>query len=200
MKIYKKLDQKWIEEVHAGAVFLHPADTSWAISSSAFSQKGYLKLQSLTKSYSSERTTLLVDSIHRLKKYVYQLHPRIETLLSYHHRSLTLLFKDIKMLPTHLLDQNGCAAISLIHDKKIKNLINSLNQPLISKPLQIAANSYATSLDHVQVQVKEDSDFIYHPSGPIFNQPDIGKPSVMASVNKDGELFFQNLTRGEIRP
>lgn len=199
MKIYKKLDQKWVNEVHAGAVFLHPADTSWAISSSAFSQKGYLNLQRITKSYSSERTTLLVDSIHRLKKYVYQLHPRIETLLAYHHRPLTLLFKDIKMLPAHLLDQNGSAAICLAHDTRLKKLIYNLNQPLISKPIQIAANSFATSLDHVQGQVKEDSDFIYHPSGPIFNQPDIGKPSVMAKVNMEGELSFQNLHHDKVR-
>ncbi len=193
MKIYKKVDQKWIVKVQSGAVFLHPTDTTWAISSSAFSNKGYQNLQIITKKYSTEPTTLLVDSIPRLKKYIYQLHPRIETLLSFHHRPITLLFKEIKMLPTHLLDQNGYAAICMVQDKRIKKMINTLNHPLIYKPLKVSPDSYVSTIDKIQSEIKENSDFIYHPSGHLFNQPDVGKPPVMARVETDGGLIFQKM-------
>jgi len=190
MKIYKKVDEKWVLKVQSGAVFLHPTDTTWAISSSAFSSKGYQNLQLITKEQFNEPTTILVDSIPRLKKYIYQLHPRVETLLSFHHRPITLLFREIKMLPSHLLDHNGFAAICMVQDKRIKKMINILNHPLIYKPLKTSLNSYATTIDMIQSKIKENSDFIYHPSGHLFSQPDVGKPPVIARVKTDGGLLF----------
>jgi len=194
MKVYKIIDKTWINKIRSGAVFLHPSDTVWGITCAAFSKKGYDKLQTLKQENSPNHVTLLVDSIPQLKRYVYQLHPRIETLLSFHNRPITLLFKEIKMLPTHILTKDGFAAISLVHDHRIKKMIQATKQPLIYMPIKTQPHSYAVSLESIPLHLRENVDFIYHPKGPLFCQPDVGKPSVVAKVNEGGGLIFASGT------
>jgi L-threonylcarbamoyladenylate synthase len=190
MKVYKEIDLKWIKDLRSGAVCIHPTDTAWALSCSAFSKKGVLRLNDICKNDKFSPPTILIDSVARLKKYVYRLHPRIETLLSYHHRPLILLFSEIKMLPTHLLDDKGCAALCIVHDHRIKKLIKSLNQPLIYCSVKTNSTELQTKLYCIADEIKEKVNFVYHPSGALFNQTDTGRPPVIANVDENGNLLF----------
>lgn len=192
MRIHKSIEIEWIKSLRSGALIIHPTDTSWAIGASAFSRIGLERIKEFNTQTSKNGSTpnLLVDSINRLKKHVYQLHPRIETLLSYHHRPLSILYQEIKMLPTHLLDEKGCAEICIVQDHRIKKLIQVLNYPIVYCPIKAASDKLETRLQRIPKKLKESVDFIYHPSGPLFNSSDMGKAPVVAHLDGDGNLLF----------
>jgi L-threonylcarbamoyladenylate synthase len=192
MRIHKSIELDWIKSLRSGALLIHPTDTSWAVGASAFSRIGLERLKKFeSKNFKDKATpTLLVDSINRLKKHVYQLHPRVETLLNYHHRPLSILYEEVKMLPTHLLDEKGCAEICIVQDHRMKKIIHMLNYPLIYSPIETDSGKLQTRLQLIPKKVKESVDFIYHPSGSIFDSSDIGKPAVVAHIDDEGILTF----------
>jgi len=192
MKIYKTIETNWVRSLRSGAMLIHPTDTSWAIGTSAFSKKGFKTLSNLNSESTTNNTppTILIDSILHLKKYVYQLHPRVETMLSYHHRPISILYSEIKCCPTYLLNADGCAALCIVQDPRIKKLIQKLKYPIIYNPIKSQSNVLQTSMQSIPNQLKNKTDFIYHPNGPLFNATDVGKPAVVANVDDQGNLLF----------
>jgi L-threonylcarbamoyladenylate synthase len=190
MNIVTKLEKTWTQKVKSGYICLHPSDTLWVYSTSAFSRRGYQNLIESTSDLSDDPISIIVDSIPHLKKYVYNLHPRIETLLHYHDRPLTLLYKQVKMLPEHLLTKEGLAPIGITHDEHLKKLIDNIKQPLIYRPLRLSLDSYATSLKEIPDVLRKRATVIYHPDGHVFKQSDVGKPAVVGQFDREGTLVF----------
>jgi len=190
MNVVTKLEKKWTQKVKSGYLCLHPSDSLWVYSTSAFSRRGYQNLIESTSDLSDEPICIIVDSISHLKRYVHNLHPRIETLLHYHDRPLTLLYNQVKMLPEHLLTKEGFAPIGITHDKYLMKLIDNIKQPLIYRPLRLTLDTYATSLSEIPDALKKRASVIYDPDGHVFKASDMGKPAVVGRFDKEGTLVF----------
>ena len=85
--------------LHQGGLLLHPTDTIWSISCDATNPFGIRKVFQLKRNSSYQHVEILVDSLGMLREYVEHLHPRIETLLVYHVRPLTIVMDQARNLP-----------------------------------------------------------------------------------------------------
>ncbi len=189
MKIYKKLDSEWIKTMRRGSVLLHPTDTIWGLGASAFSKKGFDKIYSLKGRDRSKPLVLLIDSIDRLKKYVHKIPPRIETLLFYNERPLTLIYSDVTMLPEHILAPDGSIAIRIVQKAVVRDLITELDQPILSTSANISDADFPKSFEDVTGEIKNGVDMIFHPDLPPAD-PEDAQPSVIARFDNEGQLSF----------
>ena len=86
-----------------GGLILYPTDTIWGIGCDATNTEAVEKLIEL-KQYSGKKPFfLLVSSLQMLKRYVEQVHPRVETLLAFHERPLTIMYDCGINLPQRVL-------------------------------------------------------------------------------------------------
>ena len=74
-------------------LLLLPTDTLWSVGCDATNQVALKRLTRLVQTPYAGAVEILVDSVTMLKKYVLELHPRIETLLCHHVRPLTILME-----------------------------------------------------------------------------------------------------------
>ena len=77
--------------LNQGSVICYPTDTIWGIGCNITEESAVNRLKALKNIPAEEGLIVLVNSIEMLKKYVPDLPPRIETLLSLHNRPFTLI-------------------------------------------------------------------------------------------------------------
>ena len=187
MNIYERIHEDWIQEVKKGKTLLYPTDTIWGLGTAAFSQKGVDRIYEIKNRPQKQPLILLVHSIEQLKKYVADIPPRIETLLFYVERPLTLIYPKIKLLPTHLLAEDGTVGIRICQKPYVQELIKLLDQPLVSTSANINDESFPKTYEDISETIKERVDFIYRPN---IEEDEENQPSVVARFDDKGELHF----------
>jgi len=176
-----------IKTLENDGVLLHPTDTVWGLACSSLSETAIDKIYDIKKRERNKPLLMLVDSLSMLKKYVPHIHPRIETLLTFHNKPLTVVYPDVKNLPSFSLADNGSAAIRIVKDDYCNNIVSLLGAPLMSTSANISNDPFPRSYDSITGSIIEDSDFVAEHRRHETLQ---GKPSVMIAYNKEGELKF----------
>jgi len=179
-----------IQTLENDGVLLHATDTVWGLACSSLSRKGIDKIYQIKKRDRSKPILMLIDSLQSLKKYVPDMHPRIETLLHFHKKPLTVVYPHVEKVPEFALAKNGSAAIRVVNDDFTRELIRLLGCPLMSTSANISGDPFPHSFIDVSRPVVEGVDFVSkHRRRDTLN----GKPSVMVSYDEMGELTFLRL-------
>lgn len=187
-KLKSNVSEDWVGSIKKGATLLHPTDTIWGIAAAAFSRKGVEKIYQMKRKPQDEPLILLVSDFKMLQQYVLDIPPRIETLLDYVERPLTLVYPKVRMLPEYLIHKDGSVAFRITHKKELADLIRSLNQPIVSTSANLYQEAYATSYFEIDEQLKDEVDLIFYP--PYELELEFNQPSVIASFDENGELDF----------
>ena len=116
----------------AGGLVLLPTDTLWSVACLPSQTASLDRLIQLKRQKHADNFELLVSSIGMLKQYVEHLHPRLETLLAYHLRPLTMIFDNPVNLSSNALSSLGKIHIRIVQDPFCAGLLHQLNEPLIS--------------------------------------------------------------------
>ena len=109
--------QKTIDTLESDGLILYPTDTNWSIGCDATSELAVTRVFRLKNRPYSQPMTILVDSMEMLKRYVDHVHPRIETLLSFHLRPLTIVYDAAVNLPSKLTAADGSIAVRIPQDE-----------------------------------------------------------------------------------
>ena len=168
-------------------VILSPTDTVWGLGCDAFSTLAIDKIRRIKQRDDDKPFILLLDSIEHLKKYVDSIHPRIETLLEFHERPLSVVYKASANLPEHLSTEEGTVAIRVTKEPILKDLIELLGRPLVSTSANVQAHVTPTDYDSVEEIVKEQVDYIFK-SGR--SNKENGLASMLIAFSEEGELIF----------
>jgi L-threonylcarbamoyladenylate synthase len=115
-----------------GGIICCPTDTVWGLSCAIDQPDAIAKIKSIKGDPPQNGYIILVDSIEMLKDYVAQMPPRLETLLSFHARPLTMVYKYPQHIPTELLAKDGSAAIRVATDEFCQTLIAACGCPLLT--------------------------------------------------------------------
>ncbi|MCB0586475.1 MAG: Sua5/YciO/YrdC/YwlC family protein, partial [Phaeodactylibacter sp.] len=118
-----------LETLLTGGLILYPTDTVWSIGCNATNPRAVGRLRQLKRTDDALGLEILVNSIDMLRRYIVHLHPRIETLLTYHLRPLTVLYEQGRNLPNSILSEDGQVAIRLVQDEYCRELIGRLGKP-----------------------------------------------------------------------
>lgn len=183
---YYDLD-KTIQSLNSEGLILYPSDTSWSIGCDATSDVAVARIFRLKNREKSKPLTILVDSIAMLKEYVTHLHPRIETLLSFHVRPLTIVYNEAKALPPALLSADGSVAIRIPQDRFCRELISQFGRPIVATSANKQGAPRPTHFGEISSAIIEGVDIVVPHRRA---DRSIGEPSVVAKLSEKAELIF----------
>jgi len=170
-----------------GGIICYPTDTVWGIGCDATNISAIKKVNKLKGRPNGKGYVLLVDSIQMLKNYVEELHPRMETLLEYHKRPLTLIYPKAKNLPKEVCGEDGSVAIRLAKCTFCQTLISALGAPIISTSANLSGVPFPKTFGEISSEIIEKVDYIAKERR--WDKTN-GQPSTIAYVDKDGMLEF----------
>lgn len=169
-------------------VILSPTDTVWGLGCNAFSEKAVLKVFDIKQREYNKTCILLVDSINHLKKYIHSIHPRIETLIHYHERPLSIVYKANNNLPTHLVSDDGTVAIRVTKKPILKDLISLIQKPLISTSANESGHQTPSIFGEIKQPILSKVDYIFKSERHIKTK---NPPSMLISYDdNNGDLVF----------
>lgn len=170
-----------------GKTILYPTDTIWGLGCDATNESAVKNIYQLKKRQKDKPFLILVDSVDMLKNYIDQLHPRIETLLFYHKRPLTLIHKNAKNLPKISIAEDGSVGIRITQDEFCQSLIKTFGKPIVSTSANISDSPAPSFYNEVSAEIVSKVDYVV-PIKQDLNE--VREPSVIASYDEMGELMI----------
>jgi len=178
----------WISQLLSQEkVILCPTDTIWGLSCDAFSQKAVDKIYEIKKRDKHKTMIILVDDIPMLKKYVINIHPRIETLMALHESPLPVIHQSSDNLPDYLLTKERTIAIRVTKNDLLREIISDLGRPIISTSANVQGEPSPQSYDLISNEVTSQVDYIFQ-SGRLAKSKN--PASTIIRYSQEGELFF----------
>ncbi|MDZ4678949.1 MAG: Sua5/YciO/YrdC/YwlC family protein [Saprospiraceae bacterium] len=170
--------------IENNGLVLCPTDTLWSIACDATDPVAVLRLLRLKPNAYANSFEILVDSIEMLRQYVEHLHPRVETLLSYHIRPLTVVFDKARNLPEKIQNPDGSVAVRIAQDEFCRDLIGNLKHPLVCTYAHLESTPMPTHFGAVSSAVIEAVDYVVRYRQ---NDKSHGQPSVMVRLLEEEE-------------
>lgn len=178
---------KALQVLRSGGLLLYPTDTVWSVGCDATDASALRRLRSLKSIDQHECLELLVDSPKMLKQYIAHFHPRIETLLHFHSRPITVRYDRGRNLPNEALDKEGGIAIRIVQDEYCQTLIRKLGHPVVALPADLQPQAFPANFGAISSDIIEQVDYIVHHRR---NDKSIAQPSVMVQLGHKDELEF----------
>ncbi len=170
-----------------GKVILYPTDTIWGLGCDVTNKSAVDRIYEIKQRDRDNPLIILVDGISMLKRYVPRLHPRIETLLWYHKRPLTVVYKEVIDLPQHILASDGSVAIRICKDVFCNGVIAMFGRPIVSTSANRSGQPFPGSFDEIDPDLVNEADYVV-PSH--WERKTSKEPSIIATYNHKGELEF----------
>jgi L-threonylcarbamoyladenylate synthase len=179
--------EKAIELLLKGGIVLYPTDTIWGLGCSASFPESVKRIFEIKRRPIEKSVILLVDSLDMLKRYVGSIHPRVETLMGYHNRPMTVIYPEAKNLDASLLATDGSIAIRICRDPFCQSLIRGIDRPLISTSANLSGDSPPRYFSDIPKALLTAVDYVVR-----YRQDDqsIQEPSMIIRYAQDGELEF----------
>jgi len=175
------------DQLRKGATLLYPTDTIWGLGCDAFNQNAVQRIYEIKNRDRDKPCILLVDNISNLKMWVKHIHPRVENLIHYYKKPITIIYEASHLLPSYLTSENNTVAIRVANDPFCKTLIQQLNKPIISTSANIQSEPFPNSYLEISEIIKSEVDVIVDQS---YENKENTSPSVMIRFDEEGELIF----------
>ena len=178
-----------VEALRQGGLILYPTDTIWGIGCDATNAQAVKKVYDLKRRDYTKTFVLLADSIQMLKEYVAQLHPRLETLLTYHQRPLTVVYDNAINLPSNVIAKDGSIAIRIPQDRLCQQLIRAFGRPLVATSANISNEAFPNHFGEISSEVIQGVDYVIkYKQG----EKEVKTPSVIVKLSDPikAELVF----------
>ncbi len=171
----------------SGGIICYPTDTIWGIGCDVRRTDAIERINKLKGRPPGKAYVLLVSSIDMLKDYVKTLHPRIETLLNYHQRPLTIIYPEARNLPPEAVAPDGSVAIRVTRSRLCRELIEAIGAPLVSTSANVSGQPYPKNFGEISSEIIENVDYVSKE-----NRWDLSdaQPSTIAIATENGILEF----------
>jgi len=186
--ILKKDQFDYISKVlENDGIILYPTDTIWGLGCDATNPVAIERIYKLKQRDRSKPFVLLVDGIEMLKEYIVELHPRLETLMLYHNRPLTVIYDQSKNLPDIATGPGGSVAIRIVQDDFCQQLIQYFGKPLVATSANISDEPFPAIFGEISSAVIQGVNYTAQHRR---DDKSPGEPSVIVKYDKKGELIF----------
>jgi L-threonylcarbamoyladenylate synthase len=173
--------------LESGGLICYPTDTIWGIGCDATNATAIERLSELREQPPGQGYIILVDSIEMLKHYVVRVHPRVETLLAYLQRPLSVLYEPMPGLPDSVKGKNGTVAIRIATDEFCQELIRAFGKPIVSTAAAKFGAPYPPTFGAISSEILGGVDYVVK-----YRQDDKEphEPSAIARLDRHQELEF----------
>lgn len=173
-----------------GLVLL-PTDTLWSIACLADDPVAIERMRRIIPPNKVQPYEVLFNSLDMLKRYSPRLHPRLETLLVYHSRPLSILTDAVEGLNHPLITAHGQMSARIANDSYCRNLIRLVKKPLLITSAHFPKSPYPSHFGRVRSDIIEGVDYVakyrIKYSRLNINQE---KPTVLVKINAQKEFEF----------
>ena len=186
MLLTSELD-RIVNALDHGQSILFPTDTIWGIGCDATNELAVDQIFEIKNRPKNKPFVVLVDSITMLRQYVKEVHPRIETLLHYHTRPLTVIYPHKGGIARNTVGADDTVAIRVTLDPFCQDLIRHLGRPVIATSANVSEEPFPKSFQEISNEVKEKVDLIvdYRTEMGMDNEP-----SCIVKLSERAELVF----------
>jgi L-threonylcarbamoyladenylate synthase len=176
-----------VRVLKGGGTILYPTDTVWGIGCDATNPRAVEKVFDVKNQAVGLPVIVLVDSIDMLHRFVPKVHPRIETLLFYHQRPLTVIYENCRHLASNVMGKNGSAAIRVTLDPFCRELIVSLGRPIVATEAALENFEYPSRFTAIDPGIVDKVDYVVR-----YKQDQTSEeyPSVIVRLSDKAELDF----------
>lgn len=170
-----------------GGTILYPTDTIWSIGCDATNIAAVENVFDLKQRDRNKPLVLLAASIEMVKNHIERIHPRIETLLLFHKRPLTIVYKQAKNLAPNVYGDDGSIAIRIPEDRFCRELIDAFGKPLVAANANISGTPFPNHFGEISSSIICGVDHVvkYRTMDKDMNQP-----AVIATMGESGEMEF----------
>lgn len=185
--VYSKDMDLALAALQNGGLILLPTDTVWSLASLICFPEAVNRLKQLSSNQEEEPLELLVGSVEELKRHVAHVHPRLETLLLYHNRPLSVVFDEPVAIPANALRLDGRMAIRIALDPFVRDLIEQAGLPLVVTPAPAPDRQISGHFGGISSEVLQMMDYVVK-----YRQGErqIGELPVMVQLSGEEELDF----------
>jgi L-threonylcarbamoyladenylate synthase len=176
-----------VRTLHKGGIILYPADTIWGIGCEATDKDAIKRIYEIKGRDFSKPFIVLVSDLEQLYDVAASVHPRVDTLLHFHERPLTVIYPQAKENYRHLASSNGSIAVRVVRSGICHELLSAYGQPLISTSANVSGEEAPLHFGMISSRVFSQVDYAF----PAMTEKDMtGRPSVIATYDENGELDF----------
>jgi len=167
---------------------LLPTANLWQLVAHANKPAAVSKLLSVCPAAAAGRPELIFADRATLWEWCPRIPPKLDTLLEYHKRPLTVIIPAGRKVPLRLVDQRGEVAVRIAGDSFCYRLCEDLEAPLVScLAMGQGAREFPTSFGKVRSDILSVANYTVRR-----RQRDTldSQPTVTARLKADGELEF----------
>lgn len=173
-----------LHTLEGGGLVLFPTDTIWSVGCSIKHPAAIRRLLQLTHLRDTSQTELLVWSLEVLKQLTAHLHPRLETLLYFHQRPLTVVVPGADHLPGEVLHPDGCVGLRIVRDSFCTGLLQAFGGPVLSAPATKEGIPYPATFGGISSEIIQGCNHVVRHRQSERNP---GEPSVMVRLSEETE-------------
>ncbi len=170
-----------------GGTILFPTDTIWGIGCDATNREAVDKIYKLKKRDRSKPFIILASDISMVKDYVTYVHPKLETLLEFHTRPLTVIYNHKDGLSTNVVSKENTIAIRIPRDSFCRELISSYGRPIVASSANVSDEPFPKKFSDIKTNLIQKIDFTFPYRQ---NDEQFLPPSAIVRLSKNEELEF----------
>jgi L-threonylcarbamoyladenylate synthase len=173
--------------LHKGGIILYPTDTIWGLGCDATNARSVEKIYKIKKRSIDRPFILLVSDIEMLRKYVPKIHPRLETLLAFHERPLTVIYQKVRNLPKIVRGAGDTVAIRITLDEFCRQMISKLGRPVVATSANISDHPYPAHFGDISSEIINQVNYVVKYRQ---DRKNTGEPSQIVKLSPKAELIF----------
>ncbi|MBP7822086.1 MAG: threonylcarbamoyl-AMP synthase [Saprospiraceae bacterium] len=186
-EFYENEIMELAEVMRSGGVVLIPTDSVWGIACDATNVDAVNRIFAIKNRTKDKPFVLLASDIVMVKSFVDNIHPKIETLLLYHKRPLTVVYDNAKGLPLASVASDNSVAIRIPFDDYCNALITKLGKPIVATSANFSGQPFPGRFSQIDLDLIKLVDRVAHYRR---NEQINTEPSVIVRLNDDEELDF----------
>ncbi len=179
--------QHYIDQLKRGQTLLYPTDTIWGIGCDATNLSSVERIYEIKKRDRNKPFVLLLSNIEQLNRYTIGIHPRIENLLLYYTKPITIIYQASDLLHPAILNGDGTIAIRITRNNFCKELIDGMNRPLVSTSANLQGEPFPDSFEAISDEILREVDIV---ADENFESSVKSAPSILVKISEEGELIF----------
>ncbi|MBL6874794.1 MAG: threonylcarbamoyl-AMP synthase [Flavobacteriales bacterium] len=169
--------------LNEGGIILYPSDTIWGIGCDATNDKAVKKIFELKKRAKSKALIILIAEYANMYKLLDQVSPNAYQYMN-ESKPTTVIFDNIKNISSHVMAEDGSAAVRLVNDKFCENLILKLGQPLVSTSANLSGRENPKKFSDISKELKDNVDYIVN----LRREEIMDTPSSIIKLYSNGKI------------
>lgn len=184
-----------IKTLKDGKLVIMPTDTIYGIIGDATNEDVINKVYEVKERPHDKPLLILVSNFSMLHELVTEIPKETEKIIKkFWPGPLTILFKKSSKVSDTLTANSSLVAIRMPNDKRLLNIMNHLNRPLISTSANISSHNAITNPNQLEEKMKEKIDLIVD-EGTVNNEAS----TLITIVNGKIEILREGSLTEKIR-